>query len=253
MRLKGWFTLKKLQRAIPAPVQPVRIDWSHRYLATNTQLKELLARRISPILEAEGYQYDDEYRWIRPWENHSRRVIQVRLLKGAGGEFAWGWCFDFVPVPQNACKGYRFQRTDKSADLQLFSWTRDLLSQKEIDSQEYQFSLFGADLNNVEERLSQVFQRSKLLGDAWFCATQSPELLLAEAMKQSQTKNYHWPAPAYVAAFLLSALGRPEEGLQRLGIWFDREPQISDELKAKLRKQLGKCANVIMDDLGVEK
>jgi len=89
----------------------------------------------------------------------------------------------------------------------------------------------------------------KLLGDAWFCATQNPELLLAEAMKQSQTKNYHWPAPAYVAAFLLSALGRPEEGLQRLGIWFDREPQISDELKEKLRKQLGKCANVITDDL----
>ena len=29
---------------------------SYDFLATNTQLKELLVRRISPALEAEGYQ-----------------------------------------------------------------------------------------------------------------------------------------------------------------------------------------------------
>ena len=247
MSLESWFALKKLRQTVPAPVRHVKADWSHDFLATNTQLKELLARRVSPILEGEGYVYDGQYRWIGPWENHSRRVVQVRLLKGAGGEFAWGYCFDFIPVPQNGWKGYRYQRTDKSADLQLFVWTRDLLFREEIESREYQFSLFGAGPADVERRLIQVFQRSKALGDAWFQASRGPESLLAEAVRQSREKNYHWPVPAYIEAFLLSALGRPEEGLEALNPrFFAREPQIPEELREKLRGKLKGCADMMV-------
>ena len=247
MSLKSWFAVKKLQRALPVPVRSEKIDFSYNFLATHTQLKELLARRISPFLEAEGFQYDGEYRWIGPWEKHSRRVVQVRLLKGAGGEFAWGYCFDFIPVPDSQFKSCHYQRTDKSAGLQLLVWTRDLISPAETGSRAYQFSLFGADLAGVERRLFQVFQRSKPLGDAWFSAARGPEPLLAEAVRQSRIKNYHWPAPAYIEAFLLSALGRTDEGAEELEAWLSGEPQVSPDLREKLRKKLRECANIMTE------
>ena len=200
---------------------------SYDFLATNTQLKELLVRRISPALEAEGYQYNGEYQWIGPWENHSRRVIRVRLLKGAGGEFAWGWCFDFIPVPNGNGKGYHYERTDKSADLQLFVWSRDLISKSEINSRAYEFSLFGADLADVEQRLIQVFQRSKSLGDTWFRVS-------------------HSPTPTYIKAFLLSALDQTDEGMQELDAAFTKEYRISEELQKKLCKKLQECRNVLV-------
>lgn len=223
-------------------------DRSYRFLATNTQLKEILGRRIAPALEAEGYQYDGEYQWIGPWEQHSRRVVRVRLLKGAGGEFAFGWCFDFVPVLQNDCKGYRYQRTDRSAGLQLFVWTRDLLSDAEIGSRKYQFSLFGADLADVEQRLVRVFARSEPLGEAWFRASRGPERCLEKAAEQGEQRLGHWPAPAYIRAFLLSAMDREEEGLRALDAWFDREPQIAGDLREKLEKKLRGCRGLLADD-----
>ena len=171
---------------------------SYDFLATNTQLKELLVRRISPALEAEGYQYNGEYQWIGPWENHSRRVIRVRLLKGAGGEFAWGWCFDFIPVP------------------------------------------------NVEQRLIQVFQRSKSLGDTWFRVSQGSDSLLAEAVRQSRQNNCHSPTPTYIKAFLLSALDQTDEGMQELDAAFTKEYRISEELQKKLCKKLQECRNVLV-------
>lgn len=232
------------RRSSPAPAA----DRAYDVLATNTQLKEMLSRRISPLLEAEGCQYDGAYRWIGPWEDHSRRVVCVRLLKGAGGEFAWGWCFDFAPVLQNDCKGYRWQRTDRSADLQLFVWTRDLLPQAEVEGRKYQFSLFGKDLPDVEDRLLQVFERSKPLGDVWFRSSQGPRALLAEAERQSGLTLHHWPAPEYIRAFLLSALGREEEALQALDAWLDREPQIADGLREKLRNKLQECAGLLTEE-----
>lgn len=219
---------------------------SYDFLATNTQLKELLVRRISPALEAEGYQYNGEYQWIGPWENHSRRVIRVRLLKGAGGEFAWGWCFDFIPVPNGNGKGYHYERTDKSADLQLFVWSRDLISKSEINSRAYEFSLFGADLADVEQRLIQVFQRSKSLGDTWFRVSQGSDSLLAEAVRQSRQNNCHSPTPTYIKAFLLSALGQTDEGMQELDAAFAKEYRISEELQKKLCKKLQECRNVLV-------
>lgn len=237
--------LKKLQQVFRTPPRPEQTH-SYDFLGTHTQLKELLARRASPVLEGEGYWYDGEYRWLGPWEDHSRRVVQVRLLKGAGGEFAWGHCFDCIPVLNSNFRGYHYQRTDKSADLQLFVWTRDLISQAEIDSRAYQFSLFGADLADVEQRLFQVFQRSKPLGDNWFRATQGPEALLAEAFRQGRVKTCHWPDPAYIGAFLLSALGRPEEGAAALDAWFSGEHQIPAELREKLREKLRGCKDLLV-------
>lgn len=252
MSLKSWYNLKRLQWALPVPVQPVKINWSHDFLATNAQLKELLARRISPFLEAQGFQYDGSYRWLGPWNNHSRQVIQVRLLKGAGGEFAWGHCFDFIPVPNGSFKGCHYQRTDKSAGLQLFVWTRELISKAEIDSRAYQFSLFGADLSDVGQRLFHVFQRSQPLGDAWFRTTQGPEELLEEAGRQSQMKNYHWPTPAYIKAFLLSALGQADKGTEELDAWFSAERQISPDLREKLSKKLRDCEDLLIgNEVGV--
>jgi len=97
-----------------------------------------------------------------------------------------------------------------------------------------------------EKRLLQIFQRSKPLGDAWFYATRTPELLLAEAKKQSQKRNYHWPEPAYIQAFLLSALGQTDEGLQKLNAYFNQDHEISVELQEKLRKKLIGCKNIMI-------
>ena len=238
MDWKNWPILGKSRRA-ESPSER-----SYDMLATNTQLKELLERRISPVLEAEGYRYDGAYQWIGPWEGHARRVVHVRLLKGAGGEFAFGWCFDFVPVLQNDGRGYRYQRTEKSAGLQLFVWTRDLISPKGAEGRSYQFSLFGRDLEDVERLLLQVFERSKPLGDAWFSASQGAERCLAMAGEQSRQTLNHWPAPEYIRAFLLSASGREEEGLRALNDWFAQDPQIADALREKLRGKLKECGNL---------
>ena len=238
MDWKNWPILGKSRRA-ESPSER-----SYDMLATNTQLKELLKRRVSPVLEAEGYRYDGAYQWIGPWEAYARRVVRVRLLKGAGGEFAFGWCFDFVPVLQNDGKGYRYQRTEKSAGLQLFVWTRELISPEEAGSRNYQFSLFGRDLADVERRLLRVFERSKPLGDAWFSASQGAERVLAMAGEQSRQTLNHWPAPEYIRAFLLSASGREEEGLRALNDWFAQDHQIADELQKKLRGKLRECGNL---------
>ena len=66
--------LDKLAAAFHAPVRGVRAAPSE-YLASDTELKALLARRIAPEMEAEGCTYDGQYTWYGPWEGHSRRVV----------------------------------------------------------------------------------------------------------------------------------------------------------------------------------
>jgi len=219
---------------------------SHSVLATNKQFKEMLARQVSPSLEAEGYRYDGGYQWISPWENHSRRIIHARLLKGAGGEFSWGYCFDFIPIPSNDFKGLRYARTDKSASKQLFVWAQDLVA--DTDWPAFRFSFFGADLEDVERKLHQVYERSKPLGDAWFRSTQGAEELLAEAVRQSQERNGHWPEPVYMQAFLLSALGQPEAGARALNTWLEQEPRVTVELQEKLRQKLTQCSHAMITE-----
>lgn len=217
---------------------------SYNVLATNKQFKEMLTRQVSLSLEAEGYRYDGGYQWISPWENHSRRIIRVRLLKGAGGELSWGYCFDFIPILSNDLKSFHYERTDKSAGLQLFVWAQDLVS--DTDWSAFRFSFFGTNFEDVERKLRQVYERSKPLGDAWFRSTQGAERILTEAIRQSQEKNCHWPNPVYIQAFLLSALGQPEAGLQTLNAWLVQEPKVTVELQEKLHQKLIQCSYVMI-------
>lgn len=228
--------------------QSLEPDSPEYFMATCNQLKELMNQELSPILEGEGYQYDGRYQWLSPWEDHCRRIICVRLLKGAGAEFGWGYCFDFVPSIRNNLKDCYYLRTDKSAGLQLFLSAQETRCSAELgEFRNWEFSRMAKDLEEVRQLMLRTFQESKPRWEAWFRASQGPENLLAEATRQSQGKDCHWPSARYIQAFLLSAVGRPEEGLQELNAWFEQDYlELSSELKEKLRKKLGECANIIM-------
>lgn len=57
--------LDKLTAALHAPVRGVEAAPAAR-LAANTELKERLARRIAPELEAADFTYDGAYTWYGP-------------------------------------------------------------------------------------------------------------------------------------------------------------------------------------------
>lgn len=236
--------IKDLQEKINAPVRGLHIEGDHSYLATCSELKEILARRVDPILSAEGYAYDGAYQWIGPWESdHSRRIIKASLLKGAGVIFMWGRCYDFIPVLSNDRKSYRYQRTDKSAGLQMFPRPTDLHSAPipEMKGVPQEFSLFGPDLADVERRTFDAFIQTKPLWETWFGLTEGYEAAIAELDRQiNYGYSINWPPPAYVKAFLLAATEGADAGLAALNDYFsDSEhlqptPEVQDKIRAKL-------------------
>ncbi len=220
---------------------------SEPFLETCNQLKGLMDQELSPILEGEGYRYDGRYQWLGPWENHCRRIICVRLLKGAGAEFAWAYCFDFIPSIRNNCKDLYYVRTDKSAEIQLFLCAQEARRGVEPETfLDWEFSLMAKDLENVRQLMLHVFQKSKPRWEAWYRTTHGPENLLSEATRQGREMDCHWPSARYIRALLLSAMGKPDEGMQALNAWFEQDfVEIPAELQEKLRKKLKECANVM--------
>ncbi|MBQ3569473.1 MAG: hypothetical protein IJA20_02245 [Methanocorpusculum sp.] len=236
--------IKDLQKKINAPVRGLHIEGDHSYLATYTELKKILARRVDPILSAEGYSYDGAYQWIGPWENdHSRRIIKTSLLKGAGVIYMWGRCYDFIPVISNDGKSYRYQRTDKSAGLQMFPRPTDLHAAPipEMKGVPKEFSLFGPDLADVERRTFDAFIETKPLWETWFGLTEGYEAAIAELDRQiNYGYSVNWPAVAYVKAFLLAVHEGPDIGLEALNTYFQDEyytppaEDMQDKIRAKL-------------------
>jgi len=218
---------------------------SYAYLATNAELKEILARRITPLMEKAGYTCDGQYTWFSPWEGHSRQVVRVYLLKGASAMFQWGRCFDFLPVPSGSWTAIRYQRTDRSVGMQLFTWPEGHWTRN--PRRTGYFSQFGADLRDVERQVWTAFQEARPAWEAWFRETAGLEASLREAERQSaETFNINWPRPQYVRAFLLAALGRQAEGAEALEAYFCMEAAqdgtgISPEIREKLRKKLLSC------------
>lgn len=222
------------------------------FLATHTQLKKILARRISPELEAEGYFYDGRYLWYGPWEERCRKVVRVGLSKGAGAVFMWGLCFDFLPVfgwdGKKVCN-IHYQRTDKAVDLQLFTTppTHSPLGRKPSVFP-CRFSLFGKDLEDVEAQTVRAFQEARPLFGDWFQETAGLSGALEEAKRQAADPyNCNWPAPGYVLAFLLAASGQGAEASAALETYFARWEEHSgvfppDE-RAKLEQKLRTLGN----------
>ena len=213
-------------------------------LATNTQLKELLAKAVTPQLP--GFSYDGGYLWYGPWEDHCRKVVRVYLLKGAGAIFQWGLCFDFLPVINGEGRALHYQRTVKSVGLQLFCWPPDHWEPTpgRPSTRPCRFSLFGRDMEDVEGRLLAAFREAQLLFEPWFDRCGSLSGALAEVQRQTEDpgSRMNWPRPGYVLAFLLAANGRREEGLAALEAYLDREGAAwPAETKDKLRKKLTAC------------
>lgn len=211
------------------------------FLASHAQMKELLAETVTP--ELTGFSYDGGYLWYSPWEDRCRKVVRVYLLKGAGAVFQWGLCFDFLPVVNGEGRAFHYQRTDKSAGLQLFCWPPNHWESPGGRSapQTCRFSLFGQDMKAVERRLSEAFQEARLLFEPWFDHCGSLAGALAEARRQAEdpAARFNWPRPGYVLAFLLAANDRREEGLMALEAFLDREGKSWPlEGKDKLRKSL---------------
>lgn len=195
--------LDKLAAALHAPVRSIAVTPSE-YLATNAELKEMLARRITPEMEAVGYTYNGACTWCGPWEDHGRRVVEARLVKGAGACFVWGRCFDFLPVLSGNLRSLRYMRTDKTVGRQLMGPSR---------TWDETFSLL----------------------------TGGPERL--EAERQRDNPYSSWPAPNYVRAFLLAALGRKQEAEAGMEAELDRMaagsgPEPPPEVRAKLLSKL---------------
>lgn len=209
------------------------------FCATNTQLREILARRVSPALP--GFAYDGGYIWYGPRQGRSRCVIRVYLLKGASGLFQWGRCFDFLPVPDGG--GHlRYQRTDKSVGLQLFPWSEGWFGGSAGESP-WRFSRFGRNLADVENQVWAAFATARGEMSAWFARTAELSGALEEARHLAAESAPNDPEPQYVAAFLLAALGREDEGSDALSAALERRrtrgsplpPQTEGKLRDKLR------------------
>ena len=202
--------LDKLAAAFHAPVRGVRAAPSE-YLASDTELKALLARRIAPELEA-------------------------RHLKGAGVCFVWGRCFDFLPVLTGDGKRLRYMRTDKTVGRQLMGPCR---------AWGESFSLLATGPEELEADASVVFLRDKPLWEAWFRETKGLPACLREAERQRDNPYSSWPTLDYVRAFLLAALGQKQEGMAVMEAELDRRaagggpeppPEVREELMNKLRE-----------------
>ena len=225
--------LDKLTAALHAPVRGVEAAPAAR-LAANTELKERLARRIAPELEAADFTYDGAYTWYGPWEDHSRRVVEARRLKGAGVCFVWGRCFDFLPVLAGDGKRLRYMRTDKAVGRQLMGPCR---------TWDESFSLLTDGPERLEADAAAALRRDKPLWEAWFRETEGLAACLREAERQRDNPYSSWPTPDYVRAFLLAALGQKQEGMAVMEAELDRMaagggPEVPGEVREKLLNKL---------------
>ena len=225
--------LDKLAAALHAPVRSIAVTPSE-YLATNAELKEMLARRITPEMEAVGYTYNGACTWCGPWEDHGRRVVEARLVKGAGACFVWGRCFDFLPVLSGNLRSLRYMRTDKTVGRQLMGPSR---------TWDETFSLLTGGPERLEADAAAAFLRDRPAWETWFRETDSLEACLREAERQLDNPYSSCPAPNYVRAFLLAALGRKQEAEAGMEAELDRMaagsgPEPPPEVRAKLLSKL---------------
>ena len=226
---------------------------------TPTEWKTLMDQVLSPLMERElGLTYLGGCLWAGPWEDHRRKLVQVFLVNQAYGTLQWGWSLDFVPHVSG--KKLAWHRTDKSARLDVWEVSRDFVEGASAGTgparkkrEAAVFSAYGPDRASMENRHRWAFRTLLPLIRAYYAGTDTPERLLA-AMEAALGDSYYrftQAVPLTVsAAFLATAVGRPERGRELLaGLdWKDGYRDTARLLEEKLAKQSRLWGGAISND-----
>ena len=192
-----------------------------------------------------------------------RNVIDIFLLKGYSSYLTWGVNFEFLPRISNFPFRITYNRTEKSVRNHLYTFPieknsnavqkRD--SSKVPDSfapnKRYRFSQIGKNLEEIKERIINVYQLCEKDIFDWFSRVTTLEEALIEANYQIlHDEYYHYFAPdrKYIKAFLLSATGNYIEGERLLNEYLFLYHSMDEKTRNKLYSQLKKVSEMLNDD-----
>ena len=91
---------------------------------------EILNNQVTPLCQSMGLSiWNGKYKWFSKFNDFGiKHVLEYVPLKGYGGCFAYGNCFDFVPTLSG--KRLNHHRTDKSTEIiyykKFFDWRNSI-------------------------------------------------------------------------------------------------------------------------------
>ncbi|MBQ8598090.1 MAG: hypothetical protein IJ409_09905 [Lachnospiraceae bacterium] len=202
--------------------------------------KEYIPILLSPLLEQKFHmQYLGNYKWCGPWENGTRKILQLFLLKGDTAVFEWGYNYSFLPIIQS--RKLTYQRTDKNAAAQL----RDLPAAF-IDFEDWKpfcIPMHSDSEAKLTAQIKAVYNRTLPFIQDWYKRTATSDGMINEADFQINHQNYYkffFPSQPYVKAFLLAVNGQGKEAEAVLES-SDEYREADEDIRRKLMKKLTEC------------
>lgn len=202
--------------------------------------KNYIPDLLSPILKNTFcMQYLGDYKWCGPWENDTRKLIQLFFLEGDTAIFEWGYNYHFLPIVKSGKIAY--QRTDKTAAAQLRNMPAPFIDFE--DWKPFCIPMHAKFEDMLKAEIETVWSRTFPFIKNWYEQTSTLEDMIKEADFQIHHQKYYnffSPSQQYIRAFLLAASGQYNEAVNSLET-SDTFIEAGDELRPKLMKKLTEC------------
>lgn len=203
--------------------------------------KEYIDQIFSPKIAHEFHmQYVGNYKWCGVWENGTRPILQLFLLRGDCAIFEWGYHYHFLPILKNGKLTY--QRTDKSAQTQLRDLPDPFIDIK--DWHPFSIPMHAKYEDKLIGRLEEVWNKTFPFIKDWYAKTATIEDMIREADRQLRYQKYYsyfFPSQQYIKAFLLAATGQATEATATLtasDIYGEADEKNRQKLMEKLSELL---------------
>ena len=200
-------------------------NWEH-------SIKELYDTEITPMFrEIFGMKTLDNKIWFTDYENHVRKAIYFRALKGLSYEIDFGYNFDFIQIIKS--EKLQYNRTEKSVILHIrdvpYPYADDM--DKELWDCGYQIEGYFKDKNHGIRHVRTVLNNVIPIIYNYFLRIKTYDEMINEIDRRINLDNpmYYMmnPDQRYIKIWLMAKNGEKDRAFQLLKYY----PYLSKELK----------------------
>ena len=202
-------------------------------------IKELYDKEITPMFrEIFGMKTLDNKTWFTDYENHVRKAIHFRALKGTSYEIDFGYNFDFIQIIKS--EKLQYNRTEKSVILHIrdvpYPYAAD--TDKELWDCSYQIERYFKDKNQGIQHTRTVLNNVIPIIYNYFLRIQTYDDMINEIDRRISLDNpiYYmmYPDQQYIKIWLTAKKGEKDKAFQLL----NECPYLSKESKNMIMTKL---------------
>ena len=200
-------------------------NWEH-------SIKELYDTEITPMFrEIFNMKTLDNKTWFTDYENHVRKAIHFRALKGISYEIDFGYNFDFIQVSKN--EKLQYNRTEKSVILHIRDVPYPYASDTNVELWDcgYQIEGYFKDKNQGIRHIRTVLNNVIPIIYDYFLRIKTYDQMINEIDRRINLDDpmYYmmYPDQKYIKIWLMAKNGEKDKAFQLLKEY----PYLSEQLK----------------------